>query len=512
MFFFPIFQLFDCKYASRAMDFARVTIMVSVLILASCSHYEKSIPEGRNTRSVEKPNIVLIVADDQGYADLGVMGMTEDVKTPHLDALAKRGVRFTQAYSTSPICNASRAGLMTGSYQQRQGIFWYGGPGLHDQNRQTLAQLLQENGYYNGYVGKFHYGKTRLKNARRRDFPLNHGFDFFYGFEGGRKHYLHHQAEIEDEFLRVKALHKQPGQSLAQGPMWLNKALVDQNGFTTDLFGQQARDFIETNKGRPFFLQLAFNAVHNFTHQLPERVLQKKKLQGYRDWDPSKEDYRAWYVGSRYPNNPEGRAQYLAQLELLDSEVGKVMAFLDAKGLRENTIVIYISDNGGSTPIYANNGPLRGSKYTLYEGGIRIPMIISWPGQYPEDYVSNAIVSGMDIMPTLCGEVAGCVLPGIDGIALQPVLKKSPTPLNREYLVWDTTHETAIRKGKWKLKTAVPSSQKHAVSEMVKIELGEFLYNLEEDPGEKHNLFSAHPDIVRELKSAYSDWRLSLQQ
>ena len=480
---------------------ATMTALISACL--SCTYNESE-----NTQNtITKPNILLIVSDDQGYADHG--NTLPDVNTPNIDKLAQQGVLFTQAYATSPICNASRMGLITGQYQQKQGTYWYGGKGLNIDSIPTMAEIFKPHGYVNGYVGKFHYGKTKLKDSSGRSFPLNHGFDYFYGFEGGRKHYLNHKDSIEQAFLAAKKKHKQAGQSLAQGPMWLNKELVDQEGFSTELFGQQAISFIERNKQQPFFLQLAFNAVHNFTHQIPQAELKRRGLKGYRDWDPAKEDYRSWYEGSRYPNNQEGREQYLAQLEYLDSEIGKVINYLDKSDLRENTIVIYISDNGGSTPIYANNGNLRGSKYTLYEGGIRIPMIISWPETIEQNKTREDIVSTLDILPTLCSYIEGCTLNTADGININNALTGKKT-IKRNYLVWDTGHEIAVRQGDWKLKIAKPSSQTHAKYEMVNIELGTFLYNLKSDPSESNDVSAQHPEKVAALLALHKTWQAEI--
>lgn len=488
----------------------KLALLTLSLVVSACSDNTISTQSNNDKKqTITKPNILLIVADDQGFADHG--NTLADINTPSIDKLAKQGVLFKQAYATSPICNASRMGLITSQYQQKQGTFWYGGPGLHDASIPTIAEVLKENGYTNGYVGKFHFGKTKLKDSARRDFPLNHGFDYFYGFEGGRKHYLNHKESLEAAFLKSKKEHNQQGQSLAQGPMWINKDLVDQEGFSTELFGDQAVDFIKGNKDKPFFLQLAFNAVHNFTHQIPKDELKRRGLKGYRDWDPAKEDYRSWYVGSRFPHNDEGREQYLAQLEHLDTEVGKVIQYLDANDLRKNTIVIYISDNGGSTPIYANNGNLRGSKYTLYEGGIRIPMIISWPEHIQGNKTREDLVSTMDILPTLCEYIEGCSLKATDGLSIKAALNGADK-IERDFLVWDTEHEVALRQGDWKLKVAKASSQRHAKSEMVKIDIGTFLYNLKDDPSESTDVSKENPDKLKALLALHKTWRAGIDK
>ncbi len=463
---------------------------------------------GQQAASTEAPNILLIIGDDQGYADMGCTGHAPDVQTPNLDALAARGIRFTQSYASSPICNASRAGLITGCYQQRFGTFWYGGRGIHNPQFTTLPETLNSRDYTCGYVGKFHYGVKHTPD--HRNFPLNHGFDSFYGFSGGRKHYMVHNEKAEAKFMRAKRRNKRKGQSLQQGPMWHNREQQDVEGYSTELFGEQARQFLKQNRDKPFFLQLAFNAVHNFTHQLPEEYLDAHKLKGYRDWDPNTEEYYDWYQEGRRPNNPEGRAHYLGQLHYLDREIGRVLDTLRELKLDRNTVVVYIGDNGGSTPIYADNTPLRGSKYTLYEGGIRVPMIVSWPQQLPEGKVLDNVVSCMDLYPTLCA-VAGAKAPAhLDGMNLTPLLTGQDPTLHHDTLIWDTGHETAVRQGKWKRRTAKDDhSAKH---EMVELELGEFLYDLEADPQEQVNLAEQHPDVMNRLKQVHEDWRKSLKK
>ncbi len=477
-------------------------IVCFLLLLPACS---EPVEQAEKQLVPEHPNILLIISDDQGYADIGVAGQASDVHTPNIDRIAEAGIRFTQGYATSPICNASRAGLMTGVYQQRFGTYWYGGKGIHDGHFPTIAEVLNGAGYSTGYVGKFHYGDPLLQGPENRNFPLNHGFDFFFGNGTPRKHYLVHNSQAEEDFQKVKQRFHKTGQSLQQGPMWVNDKQADVDGFSTEIYAAQASQFIMSHLKEPFFLTLSFNAVHNFTHQLPREYMEANGLKGYHDWDPAKEDYYEWYQQGRFPNNPEGRAHYLGQLYYLDREIGKVLDLLKQQGLYENTIIVYISDNGGSTPIYADNSPLRGSKYTLYEGGIRVPFLISWPGRLPENLTNDRVVSALDIFPTLCS-LAGTEIPSnLDGLDLSDMLSGADPGLEHSLLVWDTGHETAVRQGDWKLKTATDNSS--AKYEMVEVELGEFLYNLADDPGEKVDLAGKHPEVLNQLKQVYLEWK-----
>ena len=463
-----------------------------------------------------KPNIVLLIADDHGYADMSCMNIHSDVKTPALDKLAKQGIRFSQAYSTAPICNASRTGLITGIHQARLGVFWYKNPGLLNKTTPTLAEMLKEQGYRTGYVGKVHYGSSSTDSI---DFSLNHGFDSYFGFMGGRKHYTAHNDAIEQEFLEAQSKAKrstanpvkgsgslQKFESLKKGSFWKNKTKVNHEGFATEIFGEKAREFIKETSEKPFFLQVTFNAVHNFTHQLPVEYLEEHKLNSVKDWNPATEDYLDWYKKGRYPNNAQGREYYLGHLTYLDREVGLIMDCLEEQGIRDNTLVFYISDNGGSTPIYASNGPLRGSKYTLYEGGIRIPMIVSLAGKYSGGLIENKMVSTLDIYPTICDLIGVPKESFLEGISLDKTLSEK---VSSRTLYWHSGHETAMRQGKWKYKTA--TSNADAKLEMVELELGEFLYDLEKDPGERNNLIKKEAERVVSLKLRFKAWQQSFK-
>ena len=200
-----------------------------------------------------KPNILLIVTDDQGYSDMGVTGRTFDAKTPNIDRLAKSGVRFENGYATSGVCSPSRCALITGVYQERQGNYWFGGPGIHNKNYPTLAEKLKAAGYATAYIGKSHYGQGD-KDTTSRNFPNNHGFDYFYGFTHSRKHYLKHDDVLEaEEQAKIQASGRK-GNSINPSGFWKNKQRVKAQGFSTEIFGEEALGFIKKHKDERWYL------------------------------------------------------------------------------------------------------------------------------------------------------------------------------------------------------------------------------------------------------------------
>lgn len=479
-------------------------LLIGSLLISSCSEKKGIKKEIENT---DAPNIILIIADDLGYADIGAANLANDAITPNIDRIADNGIRFAQTYDNSPICNQSRIGIITGSYPQRLGSYWYSAKGLHNPKFRTIPELLKEQDYHSGYIGKTHYGKYD-SDTTNRSFPTNHGFDYYFGHTSARKHYMNHKQEIEDAFLESKKENNRIGQTLRQGPLWENKEKVDTIAYFTQLVGEKSRTFIKKNKEKKFFLQLAFNAAHNFTHQLPQEYLKKYNLKGYHDWNPAVEEYYDWYAKGRYPNNEEGRAHYLGQVHYMDNEIGKLLDLLDEQGLTDNTLIFFISDNGGSTPIYANNSPLRGSKYLLYEGGIRVQMLVSYPKKYPKGKVYENMVSAMDILPSICKEANVKIPNYIDGIDLTPLLQGKNDSLQHDVLIWDTGHELAVRKGPWKLRKSF--DDKEAKYEMVELELGEFLHNLNSDIGENVNLIKKESVILNDLEKEYATWKSQL--
>jgi arylsulfatase A-like enzyme len=459
-------------------------------------------------QSPAPPNVLLIIADDQGYADLGFLGIKSDVHTPRLDQLAKEGVYLPNAYATSPICNPSRVGLLTGRYQQRWNNFYYGGgQGIPDEVT-TLPERFQQAGYATGYFGKVHTGGPD-RNPKAAGFPLNWGFDRFYGTTaGGRVHYLHHSKAAVAEYGKA-------ARQMMVAPMWDDDQQVEFEGFTTEAFATQARDFIAKNQQQPFFAVLAFNAVHNFAWQLPDAELKARGLAKVPDWNPETEKYMDWYKGVHRRAWPEGRAYYLAQLGCMDREIGRLMDQLDELKLSENTIVIYTVDNGGCVPDWADNGPLAGSKYHLLEGGTRTPTILRMPSTLPAGVTNANVFSALDLAPTLC-QMANISYQAdeFDGINQRGYLtaKKSVAPPRD--LHWDSGWQWSVRSGDWKLMvtTNEKRAQGSANFEQVDVRMGVNLFNLAKDPGETTNLAEKFPAQVARLRQLHRAWRTSVGQ
>lgn len=441
----------------------------------------------------DKYNVIVIIADDLGYADLSCTGLADDVHTPNIDRIAKKGIRFSNAYVTSPICSTSRIAIATGAYQQRQGNYWYGGRGLYNPSFKTIGESLKANGYKTGYVGKFHHGRS--DQPQKRGFPLNHGYDSFYGFSGGTKHYLIHNKASEKKFYRA-------------GPMYVQDKREDVEGFTTELFGEQGRDYVRKHKDEPFHLFLSFNAVHHYINQLPKPYLKEKNLRQIPDFKPNNNDRLKWREKFDFPNHPEGRKYYLGHLYYLDREIGLLLDELETLKIADKTVIIFLGDNGGGLALYANNGGLKGGKYTSFEGGLRVPMIISHPDIKTANVVSNAMVSALDLHPTICAMTGSKIPKNVDGINLSPMLNGEQLDTERRVLYWDTPHQQAIRKGKWKLliNEGEPNSGMPDIHK-VEVPKGTFLYDLEEDPGEAKDLSSGYPEIVQDLLKDLRKWQ-----
>jgi arylsulfatase A-like enzyme len=422
------------------------------------------------TSSPRRPNILLIVADDLGYGELSIQGNPQ-VPTPHIDSLAKNGVRFTSGYVSGTYCSPTRAGLMTGRYQQRFGHEFNPGPaqtasvsfGLSLKEK-TIGDYLRDTGYVNGWFGKSHLGYLPQFH------PLRRGFDEYFGFLGGAHDYFDAAGDSRNPILR-------------------GTNLVNTMDYTTDAFGREAVKFIEKHHTQPWFVYLPFNAVH-----APLESLEK-------------------YL-ARFPNlEDRKRRTFAAMLSAMDDAVGSVLSKIREHGQEENTLIFFFSDNGGPTAqTTSGNGPLRGFKAQTWEGGIRIPFIIQWKGHLPAGQVDDRPVIQLDILPTALAAAGVEIKPEwkLDGVNLLPYLTGARPEPPHEALFWRFGGQMAIRKGDWKLvKGPGLSAGPDALRGKANTDHAE-LYNVAKDMAEKTNLAAQEPEKVKELAAAWEAWNTGL--
>ncbi len=414
-----------------------------------------------------RPNIIFIMADDLGYGDLGCYGQ-QRIQTPHLDRMAAEGTRFTQCYSGSPVCAPSRCCLMTGLHNGHgrvrdnipHGVF------LQPDDR-TVAEVLKQAGYHTGAIGKWSLGNPGSWGVANYQ-----GFDYFYGhLDQDQAHFYYPDHLWEDD--RVVLLDGNRGE--------------DRKEYTHDLFTAKAETFIRDHAQHPFFLYLAFTLPHwsDFPKDSPEsQIVPSDAPYSDRDW-------------------PQVEKNYAAMVTRLDQSVGEILDLLKELGIDTNTLVVFTSDNGPSAErvhdpeFFDSNGPLRGVKRDLYEGGIRVPMIARWPEHVPAGQVSDQVWAFWDVLPTLV-DVAGLPVPhGIDGISMLPALLGQEQTMQHEYLYWDYAHtrgtfSQAVRFGNWK---GVKNGPEGATE----------LYNLAEDIAEATDIASRHPDVVEQITKAMEE-------
>lgn len=448
-----------------------------------------------NAESLPKPhpgekkyNVIYILADDLGYAELGAYGNTFN-ETPHLDRLAKEGVKMTNCYAAAPVCSPYRAALMTGKYPARLKITDYLRPDASkhlDTAEITLAEMFRTNGYRTGIVGKWHLSGYVKAGASEETLPDQHGFD---------------DVRISEN------------EGIAEGwyfhPYGFNKDIKKRDAgareYISDRQHMEALDFITENKDRPFFLYLSHYAVHTTVHSKPEVVDHFRKKAGAgksgpTQMNPENDPYKRWPADSKATrNNPH----LAAQLTIIDNGVGQILKQLKALGIAENTIIIFTSDNGGETTI-TTNAPLRGGKSMLYEGGVREPFLI-WNPVLFSPAINAAPFSTYDLYPTLMDLVgARPNRQKFDGISIAPILKNASVQLPERTFYWhyplDRPHflggrsAGSIRKGDWKMIEFF--DDKH-------IEL----YNLKEDISESNNLASKFPEKIKDLSRSLRAWR-----
>lgn len=471
------------------------------------------------------PNVIVIVADDLGYADLSFLSQSpDDVETPALDRLAREGTYFSNAYSTSPICSPSRCGLITGRYQQRWGNFWYGQGGLPNEEL-TLPQALKKLGYFTKKIGKTHL------NGGPAEHPLDHGFDEHLGFRHHTWDYIRLSSE-DVEAYREKANGAGLG-ILNVGPLERGREEVAsyEDGFTTEIFTEEAIAVIEksASSDTPFFVQLEHNAVHMPTYVThPDYAKQAGYTQPEWDrdaekwefpfWDPQDMSWNEWHKKWGHLGEVDrlGRKRYLANLMAFDDSVERILEALESTGQREDTLVVFLSDNGGTINTYANNTPLSGFKYMFGEGGVRIPLIVSWPGRLPEGQTRSGLTSAMDVFPTVVELAGGEVPENLDGKSLVGTIENEGQEAGHDHLCFaDGKGTWSIRRGDWKLiqsKGWVHSNyQLNEANEAEPAEdyiypEGLLLFHLGDDIGETTNLAESHPDQVRAMRAFYEDW------
>ena len=478
---------------------------IILVIIISCK--EKNV-ETKTTEA--KPNILLIVVDDQGYADFSPFeNYDTSISTPNISRLGKSGTIFTQAYVTAPVCSPSRAGILTGKNQFRWDKPASWGPGLPDDVK-TIAEYLKEAGYETARIGKNDLGRNFHKN-NVREYPLNHGYDEFLGFSAHAHDYWLNSSQIKNRTPDPY------GTSALLGPLMHNMGEKSyEDGYLTNILTDESIDYIKRKREKPFFLTLSYSAVHHLIHEVPKKYLDKYKVKEISNYDPDSllaygkhkaGTYSAYYdkysrVGAI--QHDDLRKYYLANLNCLDDNIGRVLDVLKDESLDKNTLIVFISDNGGSPLTGANNTPLTGGKYSLWEGGIRVPLAISWAGNIETGKVVSNYVSATDILPTLVS-MAGAEIndDSLDGISL---LKPDPDRL----LVWKWQKTWAVRQADWKLTNAnenhwksEPSAQYIApIVDNLKLKL----FNISQDPGERVDLSAQHPEKVKALESAYNSW------
>ncbi|QNN25363.1 sulfatase-like hydrolase/transferase [Planctomycetales bacterium ZRK34] len=414
--------------------------------------------------AADKPNFVIIMADDLGYGDISAGPFEGWIDTPNLDRLAKAGVSLTDFHSNGAVCSPTRAALMTGRYQQRAGI---GGvvkadprAGVHDDGLQpdvevTFSKKLQAAGYATGMFGKWHLGYLPRYN------PIHHGFDEFRGYVSGNVDYFSHVDQA------------------GNFDWWIGDKLQQEEGYSTHLITQHTLDFIRKNKDKPFCVYVPHEAPH-YPYQGPNDPPQRKVGQK-----------------AKHPRGPDDKQAYRLMVQEVDRGVGQIMDLVGELGIAGRTMIVFISDNGAIG--LGSNRPLRGYKGRVWEGGHRVPAIVTWPDVVKPGTVNDATTLTMDLMPTML-EAAGLDQPterALDGVSLMPVLRGGE--LGPRQLFWMYGKKTAMRDGPWKLVMNDLGAKEPA------------LFDLSKDLSEKNDLSKDHPQRMKQMLEAIERWQQDMK-
>lgn len=459
-------------------------LKTKILLLILCSLYLTNAGQ-----AADQPNIIILLADDLGYGELGCQGNPQ-IPTPHIDSLAEEGIRFTQAYVTAPNCSPSRAGLLTGKIPTRFG-YEFNPIGARNEDaetglpgkQQTIAELLHDQGYTTGLIGKWHLGGAADYH------PYRHGFDEFFGFVHEGHYFVPPPYQGVTTMLRRKTIpgggkgrwtsdrliysthmgHNEPDYD-ANNPIIRGGQPVVETEYLTDAFTREAVDFIDRHQDKPFFLYLAYNAVHSPLQGKPKDM---QNFQHIKDIH---------------------RRIFAAMLSSMDQSVGRILKQLHAAKLDQKTLVIFLSDNGGPTrELTSSNLPLRGGKGTMYEGGLRVPFLMRWTGTLKPKQLFDRPVSSMDLFTTSAA-LAGAAIPAnLDGRDLMPYLLQKKAGSPHEEFFWRQGNRAALRQGDWKI-VKQRGNQTAPTWE---------LFNIANDLSEKQNLAAQQTDKLNELKARW---------
>ena len=434
-------------------------------------------PLVRAVAAPDRPNVLVVVLDDLGCHDLGYLGAA-DLKTPNIDSIAERGLKFRNWYSNAPVCAPARSAILTGRFPASAGVA-NNGPALAH-NIPTIASVVKSASYRTGCFGKWHLGNTD------ETAPTGHGFDYFYGFHSGCVDYYSHRYYWGEP--RVPNFHD----------LWRNRTEIFEDGrYLTERITEEAVNFIGRNRSNPFFGYIAYNAPHYPMHA-PEK-------------------YKA-----RFPGAARERQTYAAMIAAVDDGIGAIRQALETAGIAENTLMFFIGDNGatvekraglnGNFATAGSNGIFKGFKFSLFDGGMHVPGLVSWPARIQKGAWTDELAMSMDILPTICRATGAAVPARVDGSdILDTIVIGAPSP--HKSLYWSQGGQLATRRGSWKLVVnGRLFDRRDEGDKPLEGEDAVWLSNLEEDPGETHNLRRLHPELVDDLLTGLYRWRDALRK